>query len=171
MSDKKDMPVYNLEEGDRQFKYRVKETPGGEGIMFCFNCGTCAAACPVLAVDQRFNPRKIIRMVLLGMKEEVFNSDFVWLCSACYACAERCPQDVKITDLMTALQNLAVAEGHIHPAFRQIYKALKDTDRVFDVGEFENQMREKMGLPKQEGKSGDIEKIIKKVARQLVEGE
>ena len=75
---------------DPNFKYEVAREPGGENIRYCFACGTCTASCPVRAVDEKYNPRKIIRMVLLGMKEEVLKSDFIWLCSTCYTCHERC---------------------------------------------------------------------------------
>ena len=57
------------------------------------------------------------------MRKEVLSSDFIWLCSACFSCHERCPQDVKITDLIGAMRNIAVKEGYVHPNLRQIGRA------------------------------------------------
>jgi len=84
---------------------------------------------------------------LLGMKEEVLKSDFIWLCSACYTCHERCPQDVRITDLMTALKNLAVKYGYIHPSFVAQVDALKTHGGLYEIADFDNKKRTKLGLP------------------------
>ena len=146
---------------DPDFKYRVGKVPGGERVRSCFACGTCTASCPIREIDDRYNPRKIIRMVLLGFKDEVLASDFIWLCSSCYSCYERCPQNVKITDLMTALKNLAVAEGHLPPAFKLQADLLKENGRLYEIEEFDNKKREKMGLPAVKLKHEDIEKIMK----------
>ncbi len=140
------MPV-NVKKLDPKFKFEVMEQPGGENITRCFACGTCTAGCPVREIDERYNPRKIIHMVLLGMKEEVLKSDFIWLCSACYTCHERCPQDVRITDLMTALKNLAVKYGYIHPSFVAQVDALKTHGGLYEIADFDNKKRTKLGLP------------------------
>jgi heterodisulfide reductase subunit C len=157
MSDKKQQP---MKQADPGFKYRVAETPGGERVKSCFACGTCTASCPIREIDDRYNPRKIIRMVLLGLKDEVLASDFIWLCSSCYSCFERCPQNVKITDLMTALKNLAVAEGHLPPVFKLQADLLKENGRLYEIEEFDNKKREKMELPAVKLKHPDIQKIM-----------
>ena len=98
---------------DPNFKSLIASEPGGENIKKCFSCGTCTAGCPVREVTDRYNPRRIIRMAILGMKKEVLSSDFIWLCSSCYTCFERCPQNVKIPELMNAIKNIAVREGNL----------------------------------------------------------
>ena len=132
---------------DQGFWREVAAEPGGGGISRCFACGTCAAGCPVRGIDGKYNPRKIVRMVLLGMREEVLSSDFIWLCSTCYTCYDRCPQDVRLTDIMTALKNIAVREGHVHPSFREQARLLLAHGRLYEVEDFDNRKREKMGLP------------------------
>lgn len=133
---------------DKDFKYRVAQEPGGEGILSCFACGTCAASCPVREVDERFNPRRLIRMVILGMKEEVLQDEFIYLCSGCYLCQERCPQDVGITELMTSLRNIAVREGYLHPSFKAQLEFVYKMGRLYELTEFDNKKREKNKLPK-----------------------
>ncbi len=105
------MEVIDGKELDSQFKYDVAAWPGGENITLCYSCGTCTAACPASAVDPEFNPRKIIRQVLLGMRKEVLASPLLWQCIQCYACYSQCPQNVKFRDVMRALREMAVAEG------------------------------------------------------------
>jgi heterodisulfide reductase subunit C len=148
-----------VKELDSNFKFRVTEEPGGEHLLRCFACGTCTASCPVREIDERFNPRKIIRMTILGMKDEVLNSDFVWLCSTCYACQERCPQDVVITELMNALKNIAVKEGIIHPGFVAQASEIGKFGRLYEIDDFANKKRDKMGLPALKSEAKDVQKI------------
>lgn len=137
-----------LNDLDPSFKDRVARRPGGEGIRACFGCKACTAACPVEAVDKRYDPRKIIRMILLGMEKEVLESDFIWLCSSCYGCHEVCPQNVRFTEVMFALKNLAVMEACIPPGLTAQRNLLRQHGRLYEVSDFENEKREKLGLPR-----------------------
>jgi len=139
--------VVKFEELDPNFKYEIQAEPNGEFITRCFACGTCTASCPVRAIEEVFNPRRIIHMALLGMKKEVLSSEFVWLCSTCYACFERCPQDVRITEMMNALKNLAVKSGYIHPAFTAQIDLIQGHGRLYEADEFINKKRAKIELP------------------------
>lgn len=102
---------------DTNFKYEIAGRPGGENIRKCFACGTCTAGCPAFHVAHEYNPRKIIRKILLGMRDEVLKSPFIWLCHQCYACSANCPQDVDFSHIMMAVREIAVQEGH-HPKDR-----------------------------------------------------
>lgn len=149
-----------ITELDPTFKFDVTREPGGEQLMRCFACGTCTASCPVREIDEKFNPRRIIRMVLLGMREEVLSSQFIWLCSTCYACQERCPQDVRITELMSAIKNLAVKEGHLPPAYKMQLELIRNMGRLYEIDEFDNKKRSKAGLPELESTNEDVKKIF-----------
>lgn len=120
---------------DPKFKYEVAEFPGGENIKLCYACGTCTAGCPVSAVDDEFNPRKIIRQVLLGMRKEVLSSPVIWRCVQCYSCTSKCPQNVKFRDVMRALRQMAVAEG---------YADAEMLDKVSELDKFAQQIRRDM---------------------------
>jgi heterodisulfide reductase subunit C len=102
---------------DTAFKYDIAKRPGGENIKKCFACGTCTAGCPAFHADHEYNPRKIIRMILLGMREEVLRSPAIWLCHQCYACSANCPQDVDFSHIMMAIREIAVEAGY-HPKDR-----------------------------------------------------
>jgi len=86
-------------------------------------------------------------MALLGMKKEVIESDFIWLCSSCYGCQEICPQNVRFTDVMFAIRNLAAAEGCVSAGLVGQRSLLRLHGRLYEVTEFENEKREKLGLP------------------------
>jgi len=144
LGDKKRIVVSKL---DPKFKDEIANTPGGENIKRCFFCGTCSAGCPVHELSDKYNPRKIIRMIMLGMRDEVLSSEFVWLCSTCYTCREHCPQDVKLSDIMTAVRNIAVKEGHIHPSYMRQLSLINSQGKLYEVDEFDNRRRERVGLP------------------------
>jgi heterodisulfide reductase subunit C len=148
---------------DANFKFLVASEPGGENIKKCFSCGTCTAGCPVREVTDRYNPRKIIRMALLGLKKEVLSSQFIWLCSSCYTCFERCPQDVRIPELMNAIKNIAAREGYLPPAMKTQLDLLSSFGRLLEITDFENEKRKESGLPPLQDKIEDIKKILQKI--------
>ena len=81
-----------------------------EKVSACMQCGTCTGSCPnAHAMD--VTPRQLWRMVLLGLKEEIFKSKTFWLCSSCYYCTLRCPRGLPLTETIGALKRMAVAEG------------------------------------------------------------
>jgi heterodisulfide reductase subunit C len=165
-------PEVDMETIDPNFKYEIAALPGGENILYCFQCGTCSVACPVGAEDSRYDPRKMIRMALLGMRTEVLSSDFLWLCSACYSCHERCPQDVKITSLISAIQTIAIKEGYIHPSIIASIELLDKHGRMVEIDEFDNKMRTKFSLPEITEKVEETKEILDKTEiNKLKEGD
>ena len=104
---------------DPNFKFEITARPGGANLKKCFACGTCTAGCPVFHVEQDYNPRKIIHMILLGMREQVLSSRTIWLCAQCYACTANCPQQVDFSDIMFTLRDMAVKEGHAPAALQE----------------------------------------------------
>ncbi len=78
--------------------------------LACYQCGKCSAGCPLsFAMEQQ--PRQILRLVQLGLKEQALASATIWLCAGCAACTTRCPRRVKIDSVMDALRQLAAREG------------------------------------------------------------
>lgn len=73
-------------------------------------CGICAGSCPV-SHEMDYSPRQLVRMVLLGLKKKVLNSNTIWLCTTCFSCSVRCPRGVHPTELMETLKPIAIAEG------------------------------------------------------------
>jgi len=54
------------------------------------------------------SPRRMWRMVQLGMEEEVLRSKTMWLCSLCYQCQVRCPRGIPLTETITRLKEMAL---------------------------------------------------------------
>lgn len=88
-----------------------------------------------------------MRMAQLGMKEEIINSEELWECSTCYTCVERCPRQVPIVDIIIALRNIAVAEGHMYDNHKGTARNLVKYGHTVPVKDDITALREKLGLP------------------------
>ncbi len=95
------------------FLDEVYRIPFGERINLCIQCGTCSASCPT-AYLMDYSPREIFAALRAGMLDRVLESNTVWMCTSCYYCTVRCPQQIKITDIMYELKRLAT-EYDLYP--------------------------------------------------------
>jgi len=73
----------------------------------CFQCRKCTNGCPVtFAMD--LYPDEVIRMVILGQRKTVLGCRTIWVCAACETCTTRCPNEVKIAEIMDCLKEMAI---------------------------------------------------------------
>ncbi len=148
---------------DSGFRKEIKSMPNGDELNACFACSTCTAACPI-ANTWKYKPHQLIRMILLGMREEVLSSEEIWLCLTCFQCQERCPQKVRVTDIFFDCKNLAAEKGKIPENIVGLAKSLIEKGQLYEVtADWE---REDMGLePAVPGLSTDEFKAILKETR------
>ena len=86
------------------------EELSGQKISACFQCEKCTNGCPVtFAMD--IMPHKAMRLLHLGLVDEVLHSDTIWVCASCETCTTRCPNDIDIARLMDTLRQLSQREG------------------------------------------------------------
>ena len=98
------------------FADQVRAIPGGEHLEMCYSCGTCVSKCMIQQkVEPEYNPRRLLRMVIMDMQEEAFKSPTTWLCSACDLCYPACPQEIHISGVIGAVKQLAVEAGYESP--------------------------------------------------------
>jgi len=154
--------VIDIGELNPRFPINVMKQPGGEALQKCFQCAVCVASCPIRAIETGYNPRRIIKMTLLGMKDRVLSDNFIWLCSVCFLCQERCPQEVRPPEVMNAIKNLAVKEGIVPPPISKLLDVLRKTGRLYEIDEFVAEERDYMGLPKIAAQSTFVKKILEK---------
>jgi heterodisulfide reductase subunit C len=86
-------------------------------------------------------------MAQLGLKDKVLSSDQLWLCAACYTCVDHCPQDVEISSVIRALKNIAVREGYMPSAFKELTGAIMETGLAYKIPELRLKRRSEAGLP------------------------
>jgi len=135
----KDLRVLKVEPAaPNPFLDEVCSVPGGECVRWCAQCGMCSASCP--NIDKMdYSPRKIIALIRAGRRYDVLTSNTMWVCASCYLCTARCPRDVKPTELMHALERLAVRHGLrsgtvITPAMYKVFVAnIENNGRICEV--------------------------------------
>ncbi|MFB3776327.1 MAG: 4Fe-4S dicluster domain-containing protein [Bryobacteraceae bacterium] len=112
----------------RRFLEEAQLVPGGSRISQCLQCGTCTGSCPVsYAMD--ISPRMVIALFRAGQIEEILRSRTIWICASCYMCTTRCPQSIKITDLLYALKRTAVNAG-LYPDRFPVYLLSRNFVRI-----------------------------------------
>jgi quinone-modifying oxidoreductase subunit QmoC len=87
----------------KEVEERVEE---GHWVKMCMQCGVCAGSCP-LGPAWEHTPQKIFMMIRAGKRDEVLQSDSMWMCTSCYNCIARCPRKLPITHIMHGLANYA----------------------------------------------------------------
>jgi heterodisulfide reductase subunit C len=92
------------------FGREIMTVPGCERLESCIQCGTCSGVRP-LSIYMDFTPRQVMALTRADFKHEVLQSQTIWLCASCYACAVECPQEIRITDIMYELKQRALREG------------------------------------------------------------
>jgi heterodisulfide reductase subunit C len=90
----------------------------GQNLLACYQCRRCAAGCPV-GDESGVTPDRLIRMILLGQRDEALNNKLTWKCVACYTCGTRCPNNIQTARINEALKQMGKEAGLI-PALHSV---------------------------------------------------
>jgi heterodisulfide reductase subunit C len=101
---------FDLTAAVRDHDFAETVPPDGGKIFTCIQCGTCTASCPT-AYAMDYSPRRLMRMIQLGLYDEVLRSKTFWLCTTCFSCTVRCPRGISITETFQALKRMSVDKG------------------------------------------------------------
>jgi heterodisulfide reductase subunit C len=93
----------------RKFIKRIEEL-SGENVFACYQCGRCSAGCP-MASEMDLLPNQVIRLVQLGLDEEVLRSKTLFLCASCFTCESRCPKGIDMARVMEAVRHVLDPKG------------------------------------------------------------
>ena len=121
------------------FLEEVYSVPGGDSIRWCIQCGTCSGSCPSVT-QMDYSPRQTIALIRSGRSHDVLTGNSMWVCASCYLCTVRCPKEVKITELMHALERLSVHHGLISRRtstpimYRAFVDSVKSNGRIHELG-------------------------------------
>ena len=140
--------VIKAEELNPKCKYEISKIHGAEKLMLCFQCGTCTADCPVSRFSDLYRPRRIARMVQLGLKDRILSDKHLWVCTTCYTCIDHCPQDVEVANVIRVLRNLSVKHTNSMPlVYKELAGNLMKSGFVYLIPESRIRRREQAGLP------------------------
>jgi len=147
---------------DPNFMHEVANTPRGEGVLTCIQCGRCTSSCPVARFLPEHNPRRLMEMIILGFRPEVLHK-LPWYCLSCFTCLDRCPQRGDVGEVVFAVRSLAAREGDIPDGVVNQLKNLLDTGLLISISEFMHKQRKALGLPEISASAKDAETIMKRV--------
>ncbi|MCC2110954.1 MAG: (Fe-S)-binding protein [Hyphomicrobiales bacterium] len=79
--------------------------PAGSSYDSCLACGLCSSGCPASGLES-MDPRRFIRMAMLGLNEELRTTPWVWTCTQCRRCAHVCPMNIDVSVLVGFARSL-----------------------------------------------------------------
>ncbi len=87
---------------------KILQKHGVDTALDCFNCGTCAAICPL--IYESF-PRRMIRYIQLGARDRIIEfGDELWRCLHCGMCTHTCPRQADPGELILGLKRFVLSE-------------------------------------------------------------
>ncbi len=98
------LDILRLEKAENGISKKVKELVPDGNLSACLTCGACSSGCPATGI-MNMDPRKFIRMVVLGMDAELERHPWVWACTMCSRCYEVCPMHLNIPQLTFYLRS------------------------------------------------------------------
>ena len=96
-------------EEEKKFIDRINELTG-LNVYSCYQCGRCSAGCP-FAFEMDLLPNQVIRMVQMGLEDEVNASKTLTLCASCFTCHSRCPKGIDMARVMEAIRLILDPKG------------------------------------------------------------
>jgi len=134
-------------------------------LKSCIQCGTCTASCFSGRVTA-LNMRKIV-MDYLSDERSVDVHDEIWFCLSCYACQERCPRGIKLTEIILKARQRITREKGLPGRLSSALNSLKKFGALVVAKEEHVKMRKSLGLPLyhvqfDEKARKEIEKLVEK---------
>ena len=100
-------------------------------VRECYQCGNCSASCPA-AFTFDYMPNQLMRMLQVGMVEEVLDSKAIQLCVQCLTCTGRCPRNINISGIFEDLKTVVVAQERKVPEHVRLFnKTFMDAVALF----------------------------------------
>lgn len=88
-----------------------------QNINLCYQCMKCAGGCPMNFIMDH-NNYEILRMIQLGEKDKVLESNTPWFCISCKTCGARCPNGIETNKIFDTLKMEAVAAKKVPDSAR-----------------------------------------------------
>lgn len=104
------MKTVELGKGDAGFIREVEEL-SGQKVANCYQCGNCSAGCP-MSFTYDYPVSRLMRMIQLGLKDEILSSRAIWMCATCEACSTRCPNEIDVARVLDVCRSMSRRQGY-----------------------------------------------------------
>ncbi len=88
-----------------QVKEQIKARFPGMNLDYCLTCGMCVSGCPAAGIED-MDPRKLLRLLVLGQDDVVLNTDWIYICTMCQRCKYACPMGIDIGRIVYELRGI-----------------------------------------------------------------
>lgn len=140
----------------------------GQNLLACYQCRKCAAGCPV-GEETGVTPDRLVRMVVLGERDEALNNLLVWKCVACYTCGTRCPNNIQTARITETLKQMSKA-AHLEPLTPKVAdfhsSFMKATEHLGRFNEMEGMGIYEARTAVRDLKKGDLKAVIDEMKNQ-----
>lgn len=82
-------------------------------IEYCMECGVCTGSCPVSRVHPDFSPRLMIKRIMSGPENGLWQNKSIWSCLSCARCSKRCPADINFPEFNRICREKAREAGNL----------------------------------------------------------
>lgn len=76
-------------------KKEIEKTFPDARMDYCLTCGLCASGCPATGIEG-LDPRKFLRLLVLGQDEEILKTNWIYACTMCSRCRYACPMGIDV---------------------------------------------------------------------------
>jgi len=97
---------------------------GAVGVEKCINCGNCTAICPLTSDDHPF-PRRTLRFIQMGMRDQLLESIDPWMCYYCGDCSITCPRGAEPAETMMSTRRWLIAQYDKSGQAKKLYTSEK----------------------------------------------
>jgi heterodisulfide reductase subunit C len=119
--------LMSMAKPNSESRRKVLRSLKGNEQTNCFQCMKCTSGCTALKLLE-LEPHKVMKLVNLGLVDELVASDIIWTCVTCLKCVQRCPQKASPYHVIMVLRNLAVEkEARVPESYMKAVSQILET--------------------------------------------
>jgi heterodisulfide reductase subunit C len=99
----------DMNKSDLKFAKTIGEIAETD-LNTCLTCMSCSGGCPMYSYMD-YGPHGIMRLAVLGLRNEALTSSTIWRCVGCHGCSAVCPMAIDIAGVMDYLREECLKEG------------------------------------------------------------
>ena len=95
--------AFNIDASKHDLKDRILQNVPDVNLDMCLTCGACTGGCPATGIMD-MDPRKVLRMLVLGLEDELRDHPWIWICTMCARCSFVCPMKINFPKIIYNLR-------------------------------------------------------------------